>query len=176
MSNEKPIVYLVDDDPAVLKALSRMLRANGLETESYGCPSRFLEMHDDERPGCVVLDLAMPEFDGMELQRRLAASGSSRPIIFLTGRADLPTGIEAMKSGAIDFLTKPVDSDALVGAVRRAIEADLAERRARAETASLQARLSALSRRRSGAGGGWQSTSRLQRRWASQKTVIHRAG
>ena len=112
---EKFTVYLVDDDPGVLKALSRLLRAKGYEVKPYSSPQLFLEEHDVAVPGCAVLDVSMPGLDGLELQRALTASaGSHRPVVFITGKGDIPTSVRAMKAGAIDFLTKPVKDKDLV--------------------------------------------------------------
>ena len=106
---DKFIVYLVDDDPGVLKALSRLLRAKGYEVRPYSSPQLFLEEHEETVPGCAVLDVSMPGLDGLELQRALtAANGFHRPVVFVTGKGDIPTSVRAMKAGAIDFLTKPV--------------------------------------------------------------------
>ena len=102
-------IFLVDDDSRVLKALARLLRAKGYETQSYSSPQAFLADHDPDIPGCAVLDVAMPSLDGLELQQVLTKKGVHRPVIFITGRGDIPTSVRAMKAGAIDFLTKPVN-------------------------------------------------------------------
>jgi response regulator RpfG family c-di-GMP phosphodiesterase len=91
-------VYLVDDDPAVLKALSRLLRARGYDVKPYSSPHIFLEEHDVAVPGCVVLDVSMPGLDGFELQSALALVGSHRPVVFITGKGDIPTSVRAMKT------------------------------------------------------------------------------
>src|SRR5262245_42673736 len=101
--NAEPTVFIVDDDPAVLKAVARIVRAAGLHAMTFSSPRRFLEQHDSTAPGCLVLDLAMPGVNGLELQEMLAAAGEARPIIFLTGRADVPASVRAMKQGAADF-------------------------------------------------------------------------
>src|SRR6185295_11925273 len=96
---DKFTVYLVDDDPGVLKALSRLLQAKGYDVRPYSSPQVFLEEHDVSVPGCVVLDVSMPELDGLSLQRSLgAAAGSDRPIVFITGKGDIPTSVRAMKA------------------------------------------------------------------------------
>ncbi|MEY9341620.1 response regulator transcription factor [Bradyrhizobium elkanii] len=117
---DKFTVYLVDDDVGVLKALSRLLRAGGYEVKSYARPQEFLDQHDPAIPGCAVLDVAMPSLDGLELQQALTAGGSYRPIIFITGKGDVPTSVRAMKAGAVDFLTKPTKDTDLLEAIRRA--------------------------------------------------------
>jgi FixJ family two-component response regulator len=133
-----PAVFVVDDDPAVLKSLSRLLRSAGLAVITFSSPREFLERHDPESPGCLVLDMAMPEMSGLEVQQALVTSGHEPAIVFLTGRADIPMSVQAMKSGAMDFLTKPVNDDDLLTAVRVAIEKDRLQRQARAEVAGIQ--------------------------------------
>jgi FixJ family two-component response regulator len=140
-------VFVVDDDPAVRKALERLLRAAGHEVLGFSSAPAFLEEHDPAMPGCVVLDVAMPAMSGPELQQALAAAGGHRPIIFLTGRGDIATGVRAMKDGAVDFLTKPVDDAALIAAVRKAIDHDYSARAARSERDAIGQRLATLTRR-----------------------------
>ena len=148
MTLDGPIVYLVDDDPAVLRAVARVLRGAGWSAATFSTPERFLREHDPERPGCAVLDLAMPGLSGLELQTRLArGDGAPRQVIFLTGRADVPDGVRAMKQGAVDFLTKPVDADALVDAVARAVEVDGRVRREWAATCRVDACIETLTPR-----------------------------
>jgi len=140
-------VYAVDDDPAVLKSLSRLLRSAGLATATFSSPREFLERYDPNLPGCLLLDVAMPGLNGLELQQALIASGHGLPIVFLTGHADIPMSVRAMKSGAVDFLTKPVNDDDLLKAVRTAIERDSVQRRAQAEVAEILERLATLTPR-----------------------------
>ena len=115
-------VYLVDDEPAVRKALWRVLRTAGIEVAAFGSAEEFLGALDEEPAGCAILDVAMPGLDGLALQDALAARGIELPILFLTGRGDIPMSVRAMKAGAFDFLTKPVDGEVLVAAVRRALD------------------------------------------------------
>jgi FixJ family two-component response regulator len=140
-------VYLVDDDAGVLKALSRLLRAKGYEVKSYVSPQEFLEQHDPAVSGCAVLDVSMPGLDGLELQQALTAGGSHRPIVFITGKGDVPTSVRAMKAGAIDFLTKPTKDTDLLEAVRRAEERDAEARRRLSELELVQAKLKTLTPR-----------------------------
>jgi FixJ family two-component response regulator len=140
-------VFVVDDDPAICKALTRLLRASGFETRGFPSPQAFLDEHDPAAPGCAVLDVAMPGLNGLELQEALAASGCTRSIIFLTGRGDIPTSVRAMKAGAVDFLTKPVDEAQLLGAVRAAVERDRRARRERDELQAIKERLATLTQR-----------------------------
>ena len=145
---DKFTVYLVDDDPGVLKALSRLLRARGYEVKPYFSPQLFLEEHDVAVPGCAILDVSMPGLDGLELQRALtAAGGSHRPVVFVTGKGDIPTSVRAMKAGAIDFLTKPVKDKDLFEAVSRAEALDAESRRLHSELESMQAKVRTLTPR-----------------------------
>jgi FixJ family two-component response regulator len=138
---------VVDDDPSVLRALTRLFAAAGLEARAFPSPAAFLEAHDPTTFGCLVLDLALPGLDGLELQQALAVSDCSRPIVFITGRGDIPASVRAMKGGAIDFLTKPVNDKDLLAAVRNALEIDRAAREAQAEVDALRQRLASLTPR-----------------------------
>src|SRR5262249_44475343 len=140
-------VFLIDDDPGVLRALTRLLRASGREVRAFASQQEFLGQHDPAAPGCLVLDVAMPERNGLDLQRDLAASGAERAVVFITGHGDVPTSVRAMKAGAVDFLTKPFDDRQLLGAVQAALEKDEAMRRARAERRSIQEKLATLTSR-----------------------------
>jgi FixJ family two-component response regulator len=145
---DKFTVYLVDDDPGVLKALSRLLRARGYEIKPYSSPQLFLEEDDVAVPGCAILDVSMPGLDGLELQRALtAAGGSHRPVVFVTGKGDIPTSVRAMKAGAIDFLTKPVKDKDLFEAVSSAEAVDAESRRLHSELESMQAKVRTLTPR-----------------------------
>jgi len=147
LSEPKETVFLVDDDPAVLKGLRRLLVASGFEVAAFDSPQLFLDGHDAGAHGCVVLDLAMPGLNGMQLQQELAARGSLLPIVFLTGHADVPTSVQAMKRGAADFLTKPVDEKDLLAAIRHAFERGRALRKTQSETAEIERRLASLTPR-----------------------------
>ena len=147
MTDGKPTVFLVDDDPGVLKGMSRLLRARGYDVRSYASPQAFLAGHDSAVPGCAVLDVAMPGLDGLALQQALADSGVHRPVIFLTGKGDIPTSVRAMKAGAIDFLTKPVSDEVLVEAIARAKNKDAEARERHAELAAIRAKLAILTPR-----------------------------
>src|SRR5262249_45345570 len=103
-------VFVGDDHPGGLKAIARLLSDTGGEVQTYASPREFLERHDRSAPGCLLLDLAMPGSSGLELQQALAAEGAERAVVFITGRGDIPTSVEAMKAGAVDFLTKPGDA------------------------------------------------------------------
>jgi FixJ family two-component response regulator len=147
MTEPQPTIFIVDDDRSVLKAVSRLLRAAGFNVVSSDSPQRFLENCDRTAHGCVVLDLAMPDLNGLQLQEALAAKGAYLPIIFLSGRSNIPSSVRAMKHGAVDFLTKPVDEGELLNAVRAAVSLDAAARHARAEVAEIRRRLGTLTPR-----------------------------
>jgi FixJ family two-component response regulator len=147
MTDSSPTVFVVDDDAGVLKALSRLLRANGYDIESFLSPEEFLAQHDAQRPGCAVFDVSMPGLDGLALQEALGAEGVHRPVIFITGKGDVPTSVRAMKAGAVDFLTKPVSDTNLLAAIAHAVQLDTATRRERAERASIESKLATLTPR-----------------------------
>ena len=140
-------IFLVDDDAGVLKALSRLLRASRYEVRSFASALEFLACHDAAVPGCAVLDVALPDLDGLALQQTLTVEGSHRPVVFITGQGDIPTSVRAMKAGAIDFLTKPVSDQDLLDAIARAQEQDAQARRTHAELASILAKITTLTPR-----------------------------
>jgi FixJ family two-component response regulator len=123
-------VYIVDDDPDVCRAVGRLVRGAGYEVREFNSAREFLVAHEPEPPGCLLLDLSMPDVDGLELQRSLVAAGVHRPIVFLTANGDIHNTVRAMKAGAVNFLTKPVDRDELVAALAEALERDAAGRAA----------------------------------------------
>ena len=127
-TEEQPLVMIVDDDPAVREALHELMLSAGLQPVCFASTRELLDAEVLERPGCLILDVRMPGASGLDLQHQLAASGNPKPIIFLTGHGDIPMTVQAMKSGAIDFLTKPVRDQTLLDAVNAAIERDVAER------------------------------------------------
>ena len=147
MSAPGGIVYLLDDEPEMVKALTRLLRARRFEVRGFTSVRAFLDACRPESNACLVLDVAMPELDGLELQRHLTHQGILLPIIFLSGHGDIPTSVRAIKAGATDFLTKPVDAAVLVGAVRTALQIAGARSREAAENDALKARLSSLTPR-----------------------------
>lgn len=133
MDEPAPTVYLVDDDPDLLRALGRLLESAGMQVAAFATPQQFLDAYDRDGPGCLVLDLALPGLSGLELQRTLERDDSALPIVFLTGRGDIAASVEAMKHGATDFLTKPVDDAALIAAIHEALAIDRARRSANLE-------------------------------------------
>lgn len=144
---DSPTVFVVDDEAPVRNALSRLLRATGFAVAAFPSPAEFLAEYDPHKPGCLVLDLMMPVFDGIELQRALARKGSILPIIFLTGHGNIPQSVQAMKHGAVDFLTKPVNDENLLAAIRAAIEKDEISRQEQNELSEIRARLATLTSR-----------------------------
>lgn len=140
-------VFLVDDEEPVRKALARLLRIEGFSVVCFGSGGEFLRDLDLATGGCVILDMAMPGLSGLEVQERLAAMGDPLPIVFLTGRADVPLCAVAMKRGAADFLTKPVNDEDLLAAVRRALETSRRNEEFRRERERTLTRLATLTPR-----------------------------
>ena len=147
MNIQSGTLFIVDDDPEVRSALGRLLRSAGYETRVFGSARDFLLTPEHSSAGCIILDLAMPGMGGLELQRSLADAGCRRPIIFLTGKGDISKSVRAMKGGAVNFLTKPVNDCELFAAVEEALGIDAAERAARAEHHGVTERLATLTPR-----------------------------
>ena len=122
MDRSGEVVLVVDDDPSVRNALDRLLRATGFVVETFESAEAFLESDVPEGPVCVLLDVHLPGLDGIETQARMRRSGLGIPVVYLTGRGDIHMGVQAMKAGAVDFLTKPVDDTVLLAAVRTALD------------------------------------------------------
>src|SRR5215475_4484095 len=141
------IVFLIDDDPGILKALGRLLKAAGYQSKAYQSAEAFINEHDASIPGCAVLDHAMPGLSGLDLQEALVRQGIHRPIIFLTGRGTIPESVKAMMAGAVNYLTKPVDNVELLSAIRLAEERDKTRRDAEARNKLVLQRLAKLTRR-----------------------------
>ena len=144
---EKPTVYLLDDEPSMLKALSRVLRAHGFDVMTFEKADDFFEHERPPGLACLILDLAMPGLDGLEVQQRLAEMHDRIPIVFLTGHGDIPTSVRAIKAGADDFLSKPVKGDDLVSAVNSALNRAKIQQAEDLEIASLRKRLEQLTPR-----------------------------
>ena len=148
MTERAPIVHVVDDDNSMRTAVVRLLQAAGYEARGYASAGEFLLRRSDQNaPGCAVLDVRMPGPSGLDLQEALARFGVSMPIVFLTGHGDIPMSVRAMKAGAVDFLTKPVSREVLLGAVRSAIARDAETRAARGRLRVLRARYELLTPR-----------------------------
>jgi len=147
MNSSKFTVFVVDDDPSVLKALGRLVRSAGLEVELFASPEDFLNRYDQNVPGCLILDVAMPNITGLEMHQTLIEKGSELPVIFLTGHGDIPMSVRAIKQGAIDFFTKPLNDNELISAIQNAQKKDELARNARAQLNELQQRLASLTPR-----------------------------
>jgi len=147
MNSSKFTVFVVDDDPSVLKALGRLVRSAGLQVELFASPEDFLDRYDQNVPGCLILDVAMPNITGLEMHQTLIEKGSELPVIFLTGHGDIPMSVRAIKQGAIDFFTKPLNDNELISAIHNAQEKDEFARKARAQLNELQQRLASLTPR-----------------------------
>jgi FixJ family two-component response regulator len=141
------VVYLVDDDASVLRSLQRLLGAAGFSTSAFDSPEKFLAAVGPASAGCAVLDLAMPGIDGLSVQQALAERGCTLPIVFLTARGDIPATVRAMKHGAVDFLTKPVDAEPLLAAIDAALARDRAQRADHDERRAIERRMRTLTRR-----------------------------
>jgi two-component system response regulator FixJ len=142
-----PIVFVVDDDPAMRDSLKLLLESSGFTTHTYESAVAFLASDAVGGFGCVVADIRMPEMDGLQLQEQLGSRRSVLPVILMTGHGDIPIAVRAMKAGAVDFLEKPFDDEALLGSVRRALEQAKASGAAEADAKLVQERLSSLTER-----------------------------
>lgn len=140
-------VFVVDDESTVRRALERLLRAEGYAVATFASGTEFLSARPSVRPACLILDMAMPDGSGLDLQQSLLEHRVTLPVIFLTGRADIPMCSQAMKRGAADFLTKPVDHDDLLAAVRRAMLADTEAEAGRSAREKILARIASLTPR-----------------------------
>lgn len=142
-----PVVYVVDDDVSVREALESLIRHSGWQPEIFASADEFLSRPRAPTPSCLILDVALPGLNGLELQQRIAAELQAMPVIFITGYGDVPTSVRAMKAGAAEFLTKPFAEDVLLGAVERAIEQSEAALDRHAQRQSLRERYATLTRR-----------------------------
>jgi RNA polymerase sigma factor (sigma-70 family) len=147
MPEDDAIVFVVDDDAAVRDAIESLLKSVGLRIEAFASAAEFLKRQNRDSPSCLVLDVRLPGESGLELQRHLTAIDERIPIIFITGHGDIPMSVEAMKAGAVEFLTKPVRGQDLLTAVQKAIQRDRESRQSRAVLDDLRGRLAALSPR-----------------------------
>jgi FixJ family two-component response regulator len=143
----KPTVFVVDDDASVREALSGLIRSAGLCVAAFSSAQEYLSQPRPEYPACLVLDVHLPDLTGLDLQRELAASGRPIPVIFITGRGDVPTSVRAMKAGAVEFLTKPFRDEELLAAIQQALERDRAAREQRARVAGIVAGYETLTAR-----------------------------
>jgi FixJ family two-component response regulator len=133
-----PVIAIVDDDPSAREGLSSLIRSAGLRVETFESAQEFLARPTTEAPSCLLLDLQLPGLSGLDLQQRMAEVGLEIPIVFLTGHGDIPASVQAMKAGAVEFLTKPFDDEKLLRAIREAIERDQRIRQKQADTRELR--------------------------------------
>ncbi len=173
-------VVIIDDDASVRKSLARLLRAHGYDAETFACADEYLARAQDLQAGCLILDLQMPGTNGIELQHRLVEAGADTSIVFLSGHGDVPTSVLAMKLGAVDFLTKPVDEVTLIEAVRSAIERQADLHSQHALTQAVEERVATLTRREmevlQGVIAGAMNKQIAEQLSISEKTVkVHRA-
>jgi FixJ family two-component response regulator len=147
MKDPDPIVFVVDDDASVRDAVQRLIASVGLRVQTFGSTREFLSSKRPEAPACLVLDVRLPDASGLELQRDLAAANFNIPIIFITGHADVPMTVRAMKAGAVEFLTKPFRGQELIDAIQEAIAKDRVAWSERAQMAELRSRYDSLTPR-----------------------------
>jgi FixJ family two-component response regulator len=147
MNGIVPAVFVVDKDASAQRATARVLRAAGFPVEAFESAEEFLTRLATDDPGCAVLEVDLPDLGGLDLQSELAGRPGEVPVVFVTGRGDIPTAVRAMKAGAVDFLVKPIDGGELVDAVRRAMDRSAAARRAGAEQSELRRRAALLTTR-----------------------------
>jgi FixJ family two-component response regulator len=147
MTEERTTVFIIDDDPSARRGLSRLVRAAGLSVEAYGSALEFLERKHYDGYGCILLDVKMPGLGGLELQEELVKADYSLPIIFVSGHADVPMTARAMKKGAVDFLTKPVDRQQLFKAINESLSKDRENRKAHSDKVKVREQLATLSPR-----------------------------
>jgi FixJ family two-component response regulator len=146
MTTEEPVVFIVDDDPRIREGLCEFLMSVGLRALAFGSAAEYGDFPRPDLPSCLVLDVELPDINGLEFQEQVA-DGDHPPIIFITGHGDIPSSVRAMKRGAIDFLTKPFHQSELIAAIHAAIGQDRASRLERKKRAKLEQRLSALTPR-----------------------------
>jgi FixJ family two-component response regulator len=147
MRESEAVIAIVDDDPWARDGLQRLIRSAGWRAETFASAQEFLARPGTEEPSCLVLDLQLPGLSGLDLQKRMAEVGLEIPIVFLTGHGDIPASVQAMKAGAVEFLTKPVDDQKLLQAIQEAIERDRRTREQHAEVRELRDRYESLTPR-----------------------------
>jgi FixJ family two-component response regulator len=147
MSASVPTVFVVDDDALVRKAIQGLLKSVGLRSEAFGAPQEFLDTKQPDGPSCLVLDVRLPGVSGLDFQRQLTEAGIRIPIIFITGHGDIPMTVKAMKSGAVEFLTKPFRNQDLLDAIHQALDRDRVVRHQESEINELRKRYQSLTAR-----------------------------
>jgi FixJ family two-component response regulator len=144
---DAPTVFVIDDDAAVRASIQGLLKSAGLRSETFGIAHEFLRSKRPDGPSCLVLDVGLPGVNGLDFQRQLADAGVQIPIIFITGHGDIPMSVKAMKSGAVEFLTKPFQDQDLLDAIRQALDRDRVTRQKQSNLAELRRRYEALTER-----------------------------
>ncbi len=147
MKEDQPVVYVIDDDASVRDGVADLLRSVGLGVQAFGSTQEFLQRERADAPGCIVLDVRLPGASGLEFQRTLTKAGVHLPIIFISGHGDIPMSVRAMKSGAIEFLTKPLHEQELLDAVQAGIARDRARRQEAAVVGEVRERFDSLTLR-----------------------------
>ena len=147
MNQAAPVVFVVDDDPSVSRAIKRLVESVGLRAELFGSAQEFLRNEDRDSANCLVVDIRLPGISGLDFQRELAAAGIHIPIVFITGHGDIPMTVRAMKAGAVEFLTKPFRDQDLLDAIQQGLERDRIRRAQEAEVAILRERFESLTPR-----------------------------
>ena len=147
MNDQTSIVFLIDDDPSARRGLSRLIRVAGFNIQAFASAEDFLASPHHSGPGCIILDVKMPGLSGPDLQAEMNKAEYRMPIIFISGHGDVPMTAQAMKEGALDFLTKPVDRDHLLNAIRNALDKDRTSRQAYAELQQIRTKLAKLTPR-----------------------------
>jgi FixJ family two-component response regulator len=147
MKQADPKVFIVDDDAAVRRSIRMLIRTIGIEAEAFASAKDFLDAYDSKQPGCLVLDVRMPGMSGLELQEKLRDLNANLPIIFVTAHGDVPMAVNAMRSGAVDFIQKPFRDQELIDRVQQALEQDARSRAAMAGKEEIQRRVSTLTPR-----------------------------
>lgn len=147
VAEREPTVFVVDDDAGVLDAVQLLLQSVGLPSRGFSSAGEFLEEFDSDCPGCLILDLRMPGMGGRELQKRLLEMGATLPIIFVTAHGDVPTAVDAVKDGAVDFIQKPFPDQKLLDKVNQALQLDALRKKGREERRAVEARLQTLTPR-----------------------------
>ena len=145
MSDHKPIIYLVDDDASVRRALSLLLKSHGFRVEAFNSAEEFLTFKHLKMTCCLILDVRLPGFNGLTLQKKMAEGGIAIPIVFITGHGDIPMSVKAMSQGAVDFLPKPFTDKKLLNAIERAIFKNKAQNKESAEIEKIKKRVKTLS-------------------------------
>jgi len=147
MTQPDAVIAIVDDDPSAREGLSSLIRSAGLEVETFASAQEFLDRPGTQAPSCLVLDLQLPGLSGLDLQKRMADVGLEIPIVFLTGHGNIPASVQAMKAGAVEFLTKPFDDEQLLQAIKEAVQRDRKSRQQHAEMRELRDRHESLTAR-----------------------------